>query len=215
MAKPNARTGTAPFAHLLSFIPGMKAGGGGAAAATEDEIEDEDRDEQPDAEDDTPEEGAEDDAPDQEAETDDGKEGKRASRRARRAEKDEDEEAEGKAESDDDDEEMAQARREGYLAAQARGRRIFGAASAGLRPDMAAHLAFNDEMPSTQAIAMLDMATTGQAPAESGSRLHRRMSRVVLPNPGTGGNAAKPRAKGEVDAFVEMAAKAAEKAGIR
>lgn len=208
MAKNTARTGTAPFAHLLSLVTGAKAGKGHA----EDEREDPDaegEDDETDAEDDKPEEGAEDEKPSEDAEDEkDDKEGKRA-RRAKRAEKDDDEEAEGKAESDDDDEEMAKARREGFEAAQARGRRIFNAASAGMRPDMAAHLAFNDTMPSAQAVAMLDMAAQGTVPATGGGRLARRMARVVLPNPGasSGGKPTEP-------SFADLAKAAAEKAGI-
>lgn len=215
MTKPNARTGTAPFAHLVSLMTGKGAKRAGAEEEREEDVDAEDVDEEDtSAADDKPEEGAEDDKPSEDAESDDGddKEGKRA-RRAQRADKDEDDEAESKAEDADDDEDMAKARREGYLAAQARGRRIFGAAAAAARPDMAAHFAFNDDMPSAKAVAMLEMATSGAAPQTGGSRLHRRMSRVVTPAPGTGG-ASRAGAKSEVDAFVEMAAAAAKKAGI-
>lgn len=212
MAKPTARTGTAPFAHLLSLVTGAKAGKGRAEDEREDETEAEEEDdsESPDAEDEKPEDSADDEKPSEDAEDgDDKKEGKRA-RRAKSAEKDDDEEAEDKAECDDDDEDMAQARREGFEAAQARGRRIFNAASAGMRPDMAAHLAFNDTMPSAQAVAMLDMAANGTATVASGSRLGRRMARVVLPNPGASDGGRQPKEM----SFGEMAKAAAQKAGI-
>ncbi|MDQ2764582.1 MAG: DNA polymerase V family protein [Pseudomonadota bacterium] len=207
MAKTPTRAATAPFAHLLSLVTGK-------SPKAEDDKPAEDADDEEtetDAEDDKPAEGAEGDKPEEDASAEDDKpEGKRA-RRAKAAEKDEDEEAESKAESDEDDEEMAQARSEGYAAAQARGRRIFGAASAGLRPDMAAHLAFNDAMPSAQAIGMLDMAAGGAVPPATGSRLHRRMARVVTPNPGTGENGGK---KPEEMSFGEMAKAVAIKAGL-
>lgn len=203
MAKTPTRTATAPFAHLLSLVTGKSPKAEEEEQkpdAEEEDSEEKAEDEKPEAEEDESHEKAEDEA--------DEKQGKRA-RSSRRAEKDEDEDAEEKAESDDDDEEMAQARREGFEAAQARGRRIFKAASAGVRPDMAAHFAFNDTMPSAQAIATLDMAATGGAPAPSGSRLHRRMARVVTPNPGASGGR-----KAEEMSFGDMAKAAAKKAGI-
>ncbi len=206
MATTPTRTSAAPFAHLLSLVTGR------SPKADDDKPEEgaEEDETETGAEEDKPEEGAEEDKPEEGADEDKpASEGKRA-RGGRRAEKDDDEEAESKAESDDDDEEMAQARREGFAAAQARGRRIFSAAAAGKRPDMAAHLAFNDAMGSTAAIAMLEMAATGAAPAPSGSRLGRRMARVVIPNPGASGGA-----KPEEQSFGDMAKAAAEKAGIR
>lgn len=208
MAKTPTRAATAPFAHLLSLVTGKSP-----KAEEDTPAEDaEDEETETDAEDENPSEDAEGDKPEEDASAEDEKpEGKRARKGAKAAEKDDDEEAESKAESDDDDEEMAQARREGYAAAQARGRRIFGSAAAGLRPDMAAHLAFNDAMPSAQAIGMLEMAASGTVPAASagGSRLHRRMARVVTPNPGSGGGK-----KPEEMSFADMAKAAAIKAGI-
>lgn len=200
MATKTARTGTAPFAHLLALVTGKTISG---KRAEDDELDDtpdaEEDEEEREAEDDRPEEGAEDE------ETDEPEKGKKA-KRAKAESEDEDEE---RAEDDDDDEEMAKARSEGFAAAQARGRRIFSAASAGARPDMAAHLAFNETMPAAKAIAMLDMAAAGVAP-ERGSRLGRRMSRVEIPNPGTGGSGRKS----EDASFGEIAKAAGKKAGI-
>jgi len=212
MTTTTGRTATSPFSHLLALVTGNSFSG--KRADDEDKPEEGAEDDKPEegADDDKPEEGAEDDKPEEGADDDKDDKGGKRGRRAKRAESDDDE-AEGKAEDEDDDEEMAQARREGYAAAQARGRRIFSAASAGLRPDMAAHLAFNDTRSSADAIAMLDMAAGGAAPAANGSRLGRRMARVVIPNPGAS-SAAKPGAKSEVDQFVEAAAAAAKKAGI-
>ena len=212
MSKNTLAAGTSPFAHLLAGAAALGSRALGRRGTAEDEKPDEeaeDDDDKPDAENDKPEEQAEDDKPDAEEEDDD----KPAARRARRAKKaeEDDDEAEAKAESDDDDEEMAQARREGFLAAQARGRRIFGAAAAGVRPDMAAHFAFNKSMPSAEAIADLDMAAGGPAPsAPQGSRLGRRMARVVIPNPGASAGGKKP----DELSFGDMAKAAAQKAGI-
>jgi hypothetical protein len=204
MSKTTLAAGTSPFAHLLAIVTGRPASAKKAEDETPDNVdpdaeEDEDK---PEAEEDKPEEDAEDDKPDE----GDGKKGKRAKAKA---EEPDDEE---KAESDDDDEDMAKARHEGMLAQQARGRKIFSSASAALRPDMAAHLAFNETMSAAKAIGMLDMAASGTVPAtEAGSRLGRRMAKVVLPNPGTGGSGAR---KSEEMSFGEMAKAAAEKAGI-
>jgi hypothetical protein len=209
------RTGASPFAHLLSILPGAAKGGRAEDDPTED-LDAEDEDEDIDAEDADPNPDAA-DADEDETDTDaedDAEDKPKDAKRAKGAKKAEtDDDTEGKAEDEDDDEDMARARREGFLAAQARGRRIFSTASAGIRPDMAAHLAFNDEMPSANAIAMLDMAASATTDQPRKSTLHRRMSRVVLPKPGTGGAGGKG-AKSEVDSFVELAAGAAKKAGL-
>ena len=194
--KTTLAAGTSPFAHLLAGAAALGSRALGRRGTAEDEKPEEEAEE----EDDKP--GAE--------EEDDDKPAARRARRAKKAEEDDDE-AEAKAESDDDDDEMAQARREGFLAAQARGRRIFSAAAAGVRPDMAAHFAFNKSMPSAEAIADLDMAAGGGAPAApQGSRLGRRMARVVIPNPGTTAGGKKP----DDLSFGEMAKAAGKKAGI-
>ncbi|MCW2521746.1 MAG: hypothetical protein JWO63_81 [Frankiales bacterium] len=200
MAKNDLRAGTSPFAHLLALVTGNPVGG---KKADDDKPENEDPDaetdpEDPDAETDKPDEGAEGDEP---AEPEKGKRGKKA--------KAEDDDSDESAESDDDDEDMAKARHEGWLAGQARCRKIFSAKSAGVRPDMAAHLAFDQTIPSAQAIAMLDMAAAGNAPVQ-GSRLANRMARVVIPNPGAGGSGRKA----EDMSFGERAKAAAKKAGI-
>lgn len=212
--KTTLAAGTSPFAHLLAGAAALGSRALGRRGAAEDDkpgpdAEDDDKLD-PDAEDDKTDPDAADDKPDPDAEDEDDKPAARRARRAKKAE-DDDDDAEAKAEDGDDDEEMAQARREGFLAAQARGRRIFGAAAAGVRPDMAAHFAFNKSMPSAEAIADLDMAAGGPAPsAPQGSRLGRRMARVVIPNPGTSAAGKKP----DEQSFGELAKAAAQKAGI-
>ncbi len=215
MSKTTLAAGTSPFAHLLAGAAALGSRAlGRRGTAGEDEKpgnDAEDEEDKTNAEDEKPGEEAEDEKPGADDEE------KPKGRRARRAKAeddgdDADDEAEAKAADDDDDEEMAQARREGFLAAQARGRKIFKAASAGLRPDMAAHLAFNEDRSSVDAIGMLNMAATGNLPsAESGSRLGRRMARVVIPNPGSGDGSG---AGAKEPSFGELAKAAAVKAGI-
>ncbi len=174
---------TSAFAHLLATTAGLATRRGRAAAENDQpddpEGDDEDKDADPDAEvDDT---AVDDDG-------DDKKTGKKA-KRAKGKAKSEDDDTDPDAEVDDpedescedeaDDEEMAAARTAGWRAQQTRCRRIFGSSAAGTRPDMAAHLAFNETMPSAKAIEMLELAASGTAPRNA--RLHDRMSRVVTP----------------------------------
>jgi hypothetical protein len=222
MSKTNTAARTSAFAHLLSStaaLAGIKTGaraeededdeGRKARRAEEDqkrEEEDARRAEEDQRRDDENARRAEEDGGPADDKDDKAPAGKKAE-----DDEDDDAKAENLAESDDDDEEMAKARREGFLAAQARGRRIFGAASAGVRPDVAAHLALSEDRPSAEAIAMLDMVAGGAAPSTaSGSRLGRRMARVVIPNPGTGPTGKKP----DEMSFGELAKAAAVKAGI-
>ena len=111
------------------------------------------------AEEDERDENAEDDesdAEDQDDEKENGKKGKKA----KKAEGDDDdpdaeeEDAEGDeedAEDDDDNKDVKKGRR----AEQKRCARIFGSKAAAGRPDMAAHLAFNTRMSSSEAISTL------------------------------------------------------------
>lgn len=100
------------------------------------------------------------------------------------AKKAEEEDDEADAEDKEEDEEK-EARKGRAKSARERERArcaaIFAAASAGVRPDMAAHLAFNTGMKRTEAIALLDAAAAGGAPRNS---LSSRMSSVKTPNVG-------------------------------
>jgi hypothetical protein len=80
---------------------------------------------------------------------------------------------------DDDDEGMKAARK----AERKRCAAIFGDASAGTRPDLAAHLAFNTSMSATEAIELLKAAAVGGR----GRSLADRMATVTVPNVGAGG----------------------------
>lgn len=142
------------FSHLLS--PWKKA-----RASEEDEdkkvrkakgrkAEEDERDE--DAEDDEDREGAED--------QDDEKQGRKA-KKAKKAEGDDDdpdaeddENAEGDDEDAEDDDENKDVKK-GRRAERKRCARIFGSKAAAGRPDMAAHLAFNTRMSSSEAISTL------------------------------------------------------------
>jgi hypothetical protein len=213
MSKINSPARTSAFAHLLA---GAAALGGRMASHRAEEPSDDKKDEEDEA---RKARRAEEDEKRQEEDA------RRAEEDARRAEEDggdpkdkkddtgasgkkaEDNEGDESAECPEDDDEMAKARREGWNARGVRDRRIFSSEAAGIRPDMAAHLAFEQEMPSAEAIAMLEMAAGGAAPRAS--RLATRMARVVVPNPGTGGSGGKTELS-----FGEMAAAAAKKAGI-
>lgn len=139
----------------------------------------------------------------------DGKKGKRA-------EDDEDQDSEADAADEDlDDSDMDEGARKafrhglalGRARENARGERIFLAAAKVGRPDLAATLAFTTRNSSAEAERLMN--TAGAAPA-GGSSLGRRMAKVVIPNPGTGGDTSKAKEP----TFGEMALAAGKKAGI-
>ncbi|ARF52778.1 hypothetical protein [Pantoea stewartii] len=156
------------FAHLLGIKPK------GAKAEDEDEkargrAEDDDREEEADdddddkpqgrkargsraADDDDDDERAEDDDDDADAEEDDDKPSGRK--------------AKGKKADDDGDEADAKAR--GRAIERKRCARIFGSKAAGIRPDMAASLAFTTSLSASAAIAQLEQAAAFGAPAQGG-----------------------------------------------
>ena len=158
------------FAHLIGL--GKKA-----RASEEDEdkkvrkakgrkAEEDERDE--DAEDDEDREDAE--------EQDDEKQGRKA-KKAKKAEGDDDdpdaeddEDAEGDDEDDDENKDVKKGRR----AERKRCARIFGSKAAAGRPDMAAHLAFNTRMSSSEAISTLKAMGAVQ-PATQRTSLDSRM----------------------------------------
>lgn len=178
-----------PFAHLLGLGARAEddtAGRRGSRAEDDERNEDDkkgkraeegdDKDEKKDArraEDDDKDERAEDDEKDE-------KEG-------RRAKKAEDEDLD---DEDDSDEEMrgssasAKARRR----ERARCAAIFGCAAAGVRPDIAASLAFTTTMSRREALSVLQTAAAGGAPQRQAG-LADRMAAAKVPNvPGEGGN---------------------------
>jgi cobalamin biosynthesis protein CobT len=153
----------ASFAHLL-----------GISAKKAEEDEDKKRD------DETDEDYAKrmEDKKDKEEKAKKAEEDDDAARKAEEEEKQQEEDATKakKAEEDEDDKEKAARKSE-----RARCRTIFSAASAGSRPDMAAHLAFDTDMDAKDAVALLDVATAG---ATGRPGLGARMSNVSLPKVG-------------------------------
>ncbi|WP_274369716.1 hypothetical protein [Morganella morganii] len=140
------------FAHLLGR--GKKA-----KASEEDEDKKVRKAKGRKAEDDEQEESAEDDEPESE-DQDDEKQGRKA-KKAKKAEGDDDdpdaeddENAEGDDKDAEDDDENKDVKK-GRRAERKRCARIFGSKAAAGRPDMAAHLAFNTRMSSSEAISTL------------------------------------------------------------
>lgn len=159
------------FAHLIGL--GKKA-----KASQEDEekkarkAEEDERDD--DAENDEDREDAED--------QDDEKEGRKAKKaKNKKAEDDgedpdaeDDENAEGDDEDAEDDEDNKDVKK-GRRAERKRCARIFGSKAAAARPDMAAHLAFNTRMSSSEAISTLKAMGGAPAPQSNRRSLDARM----------------------------------------
>lgn len=133
------------------------------------------------AEDDDEEEQAENDDPESE-DQDDEKEGRKAKKaKSKKTEdddedpdaEDDDENAEGDedAEDDEDNKDVKKGRR----AERKRCARIFGSKAAAERPDMAAHLAFNTRMSSSEAISTLKAMGGAPAPQSNRRSLDARM----------------------------------------
>lgn len=149
------------FAHLIGL--GKKA-----RASEEDEdkkvrkakgrtAEEDERDE--DAEDDEDRENAED--------QDDEKQGRKA-KKAEDDDDDDDADAEVDEEDAEDDDENKDVKK-GRRAERKRCARIFGSKAAAGRPDMAAHLAFNTRMSSSEAISTLKAMGAVQPPTQRAS----------------------------------------------
>ncbi|HDU8310069.1 hypothetical protein [Morganella morganii] len=157
------------FSHLLGLNKKARSSEkeeGNARKAKGRSAEEDERDE--DAEDDEDREGAED--------QDDEKQG----RKAKKAEGDDDdpdaeddENAEGDDEDAEDDDENKDVKK-GRRAERKRCARIFGSKAAAGRPDMAAHLAFNTRMSSSEAISTLKVMGAVQ-PATQRASLDSRM----------------------------------------
>lgn len=157
------------FAHLI----------GRKAKATEEEDEKTRKAKGRRAEDDDEEESA-----DPESEEQDGEEKGRKAKKAKskKAENDEDdpdaeeddENAEGDDEDAEDDEDNKDVKK-GRRAERKRCARIFGSKAAAGRPDIAAHLAFNTRMSSSEAISTLKAMGGAPAPQSNLRSLDARM----------------------------------------
>lgn len=169
--------GAVPFAHLLGIRAKVEDDEEKKSRAEDDE-EVEDDEEEKDAEDDEKSYEGEEDEDDKEAEED---------------------EEEPDAEEEDDKKDAKKAKQAGRMAERARCKAIFNCAAAGVRPDMAAHLAFNTNMKAAEAIPMLKAMVAG-TPKQS--RLSDRMAQVSTPNPGVdGGKAANTIAEKMVSLY--------------
>ncbi|PCQ37205.1 hypothetical protein [Providencia rettgeri] len=153
------------FAHLI----------GRKAKATEEDDEKTRKAKGRRAEDDDEEENAENDDPESEDQEDEkeGRKGKKA--KSKKAEdEDEDPDAEGDDEDAEDDEDNKDVKK-GRRAERKRCARIFGSKAAAARPDMAAHLAFNTNLSSSEAISTLKAMGSTPAPQSNRRSLDARM----------------------------------------
>jgi len=154
------------FAHLI----------GRKAKATEEDDEKTRKEKGRRVEDDDEEENAENDVPESE-DQDDEKEGRKAKKaKSKKAEDDDDEDPDAEdddedAEDDEDNKDVKKGRR----AERKRCARIFGSKAAAARPDMAAHLAFNTNLSSSEAISTLKAMGGVSAPQNNRRSLDARM----------------------------------------
>ena len=159
------------FAHLI----------GRKAKATEEDDEKTRKVKGRRVEDDDEEENAENDDLESE-DQDDEKEGRKAKKaKSKKAEDDDedpdaedDENAEGDDEDAEDDEDNKDVKK-GRRAERKRCARIFGSKAAAARPDMAAHLAFNTNLSSSEAISTLKAMGGVSAPQSNRRSLDARM----------------------------------------
>ncbi|MEY0976928.1 hypothetical protein AB7196_13335 [Providencia rettgeri] len=154
------------FAHLI----------GRKAKATEEDDEKTRKAKGRRVEDGDEEENAENDDPESE-DQDDEKEGRKAKKaKSKKAEDDDDEDPDAEddeedAEDDEDNKDVKKGRR----AERKRCARIFGSKAAAARPDMAAHLAFNTNLSSSEAISTLKAMGGISAPQSNRRSLDARM----------------------------------------
>ncbi|MBQ0533462.1 hypothetical protein [Providencia huaxiensis] len=159
------------FAHLI----------GRKAKATEEDDEKTRKAKGRRVEDDDEEENAENDDPESE-DQDDEKEGRKAKKAKNKKAEDDDEDpdaeddenAEGDDEDAEDDEDNKDVKK-GRRAERKRCARIFGSKAAAARPDMAAHLAFNTNLSSSEAISTLKAMGGVSAPQSNRRSLDARM----------------------------------------
>ncbi|MEX5876382.1 hypothetical protein AB6H26_20050 [Providencia hangzhouensis] len=159
------------FAHLI----------GRKAKATEEDDEKTRKAKGRRVEDDDEEENAENDDPESE-DQDDEKEGRKAKKAKSKKNEDDDEDpdaeddenAEGDDEDAEDDEDNKDVKK-GRRAERKRCARIFGSKAAAARPDMAAHLAFNTNLSSSEAISTLKAMGGVSAPQSNRRSLDARM----------------------------------------
>ncbi|AQS88264.1 hypothetical protein AA101099_1780 [Neoasaia chiangmaiensis NBRC 101099] len=159
------------FAHLI----GTGARAARRAKRAEDRDDDQEDDDAPGADDDddgtdaksakgkrakegdeTSDDDADDDGSDDEPKS-------RKTARGKRADDDGDDADDDDADDEEDPKARAARKRE-----RARCAAIFGSKSAGKRPDLAAHLAFNTSLPRREAVSLLKAAAAGEEPKKTG-----------------------------------------------
>lgn len=91
-----------------------------------------------------------------------------------------DEDDDKKPDMEDEKEKEEQAKKAGSLAERARCAAIFSCKSAAVRPDMAAHFAFDTNMSAAEATATLDKIASGK-PTGKTNGLSERMANVAQP----------------------------------
>lgn len=85
-----------------------------------------------------------------------------------------------KPDAEDEKEKEEQAKKAGALAERARCAAIFSCKSAAVRPDMAAHYAFDTDVTAAEAVATLDKIVAGKAVGKTNS-LSQRMAETTQP----------------------------------
>lgn len=196
----------APFAHLLGLAHAedddTARKGKRAKGAEEDDKDEKDKTDEDDNAKGKRAEG--DDKDDKSAKAEDDKEKDDDTNAKKAKSKAEDDEEDGEADEDDSDDEM---RGKGAAAAarrreRARCKAIFSCDAAGIRPDVAATLAFNTQMGRREAIAVLTSTAAGSQPR---SGLADRMAAVNVPQAGAEGGADLPAGMGKVAAAIVAA----------
>lgn len=178
------------FAHLLGFSAAKPSKEGKRAEDERDDKKDdeEDEDDKKDAKRakraDAPEKDEkEDDSEEREEDEDDDKKGKKAKSKRARAEDDDDGDDDEDGDDDSDGNDMRKEKaRSARLRERARCAAIFADSAAANNPGLAATLAFNTDMPRSQAVAVL---RAGGASTPQRISLDSRMRAVKTPNVGT------------------------------
>jgi hypothetical protein len=185
-------TATAAFAHLLGLKPSAKP------AVAEEDKPDEPKEDAAAVTADT-ETDDDEDVEDEDGHDDDDKKDGKKGKKAKKPAASDDEEC---AEEEDDDEAVANAAKAGRTFERARCSAIFASPAAGVRPDIAAHLAFKTDMSAKAAVDLLTTTAQGHQAAPARERAAR--PRVEL---GDGGAQAAPSAPAGIAAQIVAAGK--------
>ncbi|MFZ6724701.1 hypothetical protein ACO0K2_04330 [Undibacterium sp. MH2W] len=172
-----------PFAHLLGLS---------AAKAQDDDQDDERKQGADESDEDYAKRMEELDKEDNDGDDEEDEEPAKKSKKSKKASSDDDDQEDDDDSEKADDDDSAKAVKAARNSERARCAAIFASPAAGIRPDMAAHLAFTTNMSSASAIAMLEVAAKGGSATADKKSLANRMASVQTPNPGA--NAGSPSA---------------------